>query len=192
MTDELKEEVFDDLEIYEDTEKYIEERNGKFCIISHRTGKNLGCSDTKEEAQARLDRMKRFREKQLEVKFASMDEEKRIVYGIVLEPDEVDAHEDTVNAEEIEKAAHRYALNPVIGDSHRTRAKAMPVETFIYNPEVVKEVKPGSWVMAVKVDDEEMWEGVKEGLYTGFSIGALVRRTLVEDADDEECQEEEE
>ena len=126
-------------------------------------------------------------EKSIEVVFKSMDEEKQLVYGIVLEPDEVDYHEDTITAEQIEKAAHGYALSPmVIGDGHIKQAKARPVETFVYDPEVVKEVKPGSWVMAVKVQDEDMWNAIKEGKYTGFSIGAQVRRTMITEGCDED------
>lgn len=38
----------------------IQEINGKFCIISHTTEANLGCYDTKEEAEARLEEIKQF------------------------------------------------------------------------------------------------------------------------------------
>lgn len=112
-----------------------------------------------------------------EVKFAGMDEERKLVYGIVMEPDEVDSYGDTVTASEIEKAAHGYMMKPmVIGDGHTKKAKAQPVQSFIYDEEVIKEVKPGSWVMAVKVHSDKIWEGVKNGDYTGFSIGAMAHR----------------
>lgn len=180
-------EFVEDLEILETTEKYIKQVGNKWCIYSHETGKNLGCSASKEAAQSRLDRMKRFSKKDIEVKIASMDEEQQIVYGIVLEPDEIDAHGDTVNTEEVERAAHKYALTPmVIGNSHVKKAKARPVETFVYSPEILKKVKPGSWVMAVKVEDEEMWQAVKDGKFTGFSIGALTKRTTLDDIEEEE------
>jgi hypothetical protein len=175
----------DDLEIKEQIDKYIVERDGKFCIISHKTGKNLGCYPSRTKAEAALERMKRFR-KDLTVKIASTDEEKQIVYGIVLEADEVDAHEDTISADEIEKAAHNYALTPMtIGHGHKKEAKARPVETYIYNPDIMKDVKPGSWIMAVKVEDEELWSMVKDGSMTGFSIGALARRTPIDELEEE-------
>jgi hypothetical protein len=179
----------------EETNKYIAEEGGKYCVRSHQTGKSFGCYRTKAEAEKRLRQISRFKSDEdvpeevetedridIEVKFASegMDEEKRIVYGIVLVPDEVDYHEDTVSMEEVEKAAHKYMRTPmVIGDGHTKKAKANPVESFIYNPEVLKEVKPGSWVMAVKVHSEAIWQGIKDGDYTGFSIGALVRKKPV-------------
>lgn len=118
------------------------------------------------------------------IKFASTDKKRQIVYGIVLEPDEVDSQDDTVSAEEIELAAHRYALTPrVVGDSHTKEAKAKPVESYIapYDMEIEgAKVKKGSWVMAVKVFDSDLWMGVEDGSYTGFSIGALAKRIPVE------------
>jgi len=171
-------------------EKYISQENGKYCVRSHQTGKSFGCYRTKAEAEKRLRQISRFKDEdevpedeyepaEIEVKFASegMDEEKRIVYGVVLMADEVDYHEDTISAEEVEKAAHKYMNTPmVIGDGHAKKAKANPVESFIYNPEVVKNVKPGSWVMAIKVHSDAIWQGIKAGDYTGLSIGAMVRR----------------
>jgi hypothetical protein len=174
----------------EKAEKYISEEGGQYCVRSHQTGKNFGCYSTHAAAEKRLKQIKRFKDQDFEVKFAGMDEDKRLVYGIVLEPNEVDYHEDTITADEIEKAAHGYANKPmVIGDGHVKRAKAYPVETFIYNPEVLENVKPGSWVMAIKVKSDTIWEGIKQGDYTGFSIGAMVKRTelpLDEEVEDNE------
>ena len=53
-------EFVEDLEILETTEKYIKQVGNKWCIYSHDTGKNLGCSDTRAKAEARLARMERF------------------------------------------------------------------------------------------------------------------------------------
>jgi hypothetical protein len=175
----------DDAEIVEQVDKYISEEGGKYCVRSHQTGKNFGCYSTRAQAEKRLAQISRFKEAKFDVKFAAMDEDKQIVYGIVLEPDEVDSHGDTITMEEIEAAAHRYALTPmVIGDGHKKKAKARSVETFIYNPKVLEKVKEGSWVMAVKVNSKKLWEGVQSGDYTGFSIGALVKRRPFEDGEE--------
>lgn len=123
---------------------------------------------------------------QLEVKFSAMDEEKRLVYGVVLEADAIDSYEDTISLEEVEKAAHKYMRTPmVIGDGHIKKAKAFPVESFIYSPEVLKDVKEGSWVMAIKVQSDTIWEGIKSGDYTGLSIGAMCHRTELDALEDE-------
>jgi hypothetical protein len=166
-----------DFEIVEEVDKFIEMRDGKYCVISHQTGKNFGCYKTKALAEKRLSQIARFKEANFEIKFAAKDEAKQIVYGIVLEPDEVDAHGDTITMEEVEKAAHGYALTPmVVGDGHTKKAKAQMIETFIYTPELFKEVKSGSWVMAIKVHSKKLWKGIQDGDYTGFSIGAFVKK----------------
>lgn len=183
------------------TEKYISEEGGKYCVRSHQTGRSFGCYRTKAEAEKRLRQISRFKEEdvpedaesenvEIEVKFASegMDEEKRIVYGVVLVADETDYQGDTISPDHVEKAAHKYMRTPmVIGDGHTKKAKAYPIESFIYSPEVVQNVKPGSWVMAIKVESDALWEGIKSGDYTGLSIGAMVRRRkLPEDSGVEE------
>ncbi len=199
----------EELDIFEVTNKKIVREKGKFCVRSHQTGKNFGCYDTRPEAAKRLGQIKGFKKDEdipevielepvnkedivsmeLICKFAGADEEQRLVYGIVMEPDEIDTQEETVKSHTIEAAAHGYMMKPmIIGDGHLTKAKAQPVESFIYNPEVLTEVKPGSWVMTVKVHSEKLWEGVKKGDYTGFSIGAMGKRTPIKDPIEEEVE----
>jgi uracil-DNA glycosylase family 4 len=108
------------------------------------------------------------------------DGEKRIVYGIVMEPNILDAHADYTSTTEIEQAAHVYLTNSrTVGDQHRTKADADVVESYIAPQQLVigeQRVAAGSWVMGVKVHDEELWNGVKAGTYTGFSIGGFAHR----------------
>jgi DNA adenine methylase len=37
-------------------------------------------------------------------------------------------------------------------------------------------VKKGTWLLAVRVIDDELWDAVKAGKFTGFSIGGSARR----------------
>jgi len=108
------------------------------------------------------------------------NEEKRLVTGVVMEPGEFDAHGDITMAEEIENAAYVYMLNSqVVGDQHSEPAPAKIVESYIAPADFQigsDEVKAGSWVMTVKVEDDEMWEAVKSGDYTGFSIGGFAQK----------------
>lgn len=99
-------------------------------------------------------------------------EEKRIVYGVVMEPEVVDAHGDIVGEDEIEKAAHAYMMkSQTIGVQHSKIAKSVyPIESYIA-PTDIEGIKKGSWVMAVKVADDEIWKSIKDGSITGFSIG---------------------
>lgn len=109
---------------------------------------------------------------------------KQIVYGVILAPNEIDAQEDFMEPEEIEKAAHRYLMKSrVIGSGHDKPIDAEPVESFIapqdlemtgqYGPQVVKK---GSWILGVKVHDPQEWQKIVNGEYTGFSVGGLGAR----------------
>lgn len=118
--------------------------------------------------------------KSVAVNIVKTNEDKRIVYGIVLEPDSVDLQNDVVSKSEIETAAHEFLKSyRVVGDNHNQLAKADVVESYIAPSDGVingKPYKAGSWMMAVKVDDEEMWLRLKNGEYTGFSIGGSAER----------------
>lgn len=109
-----------------------------------------------------------------------VDNEKRIVYGIVLEPETVDSQGDVISSDEIERAAHQFMIDSrIIGESHEYLAEAYPVESFIAPTHLIiggQRVKKGSWIMGAKIMDDELWEGVKAGEYTGFSVGGFANR----------------
>lgn len=106
-----------------------------------------------------------------------LDEEKRLVTGIVLQPEVVDAHGDVISVEEIEKTAHEFMEKfRAIGEQHLELAEAVPVESFTAKDDMElggEKVLKGSWVLTVKVLNDELWEAVKNGSYTGFSIGGF-------------------
>jgi hypothetical protein len=112
------------------------------------------------------------------------DDDKRIVYGVVLTPDEVDAQEDWLTKEDIEQTAHDYLVNArVVGSRHSNPIDASVVESYIAPTDFYAEgqygnqlVKKGSWVMAVKISDDSEWDKVKKGEYTGFSVGGFGTR----------------
>jgi hypothetical protein len=41
-------------------------------------------------------------------------------------------------------------------------------------------ITKGTWVMAVKINDEKMWNSIKEKKFNGFSIGGFSKRIPVE------------
>jgi len=114
--------------------------------------------------------------KQLEVEFVHKDDEKRLVTGIVLEPDTIDAHGDIIRPEEIEQAAHKFlAKSRVVGRQHRKQAPAEVVESYLAPEDMTiggQSVKQGTWIMTAKIHDDKLWGEVKDGELTGFSIGA--------------------
>jgi len=103
------------------------------------------------------------------------NDEKRVVCGVVLEPETVDAQGDIISDEEIEKAAHRFLLVcQKIGEMHRKlNPKLKVVESYVA-PQDFRingaTVKKGSWIMAIKIFDDGVWSKIKSGELTGFSI----------------------
>ncbi|WP_242295099.1 XkdF-like putative serine protease domain-containing protein, partial [Bacillus cereus group sp. BfR-BA-01381] len=47
-----------------------------------------------------------------------------------------------------------------------------------------QEVKAGTWLMTVRVDDADTWEEIKKGEVTGFSMGGFGERVEISKSDD--------
>lgn len=114
-------------------------------------------------------------EKQIAVGIKKSDGVKHVVYGVVLEPDVEDLQGDIISAEEIEQAAHNFMVSyQTIVDRHEAMADARPVESYIAPIDFEmagQTIKAGSWVMAVKIFNVDLWDKIVAGEYTGFSIG---------------------
>jgi len=125
------------------------------------------------------------------VPIAKLDEERRLIYGVVYEPGVFDAHDDAMTAVEIEKMAHgfmrKYAtLSGDSGLEHEVdvgRDQVVVVESYIA-PTAFRlgkqQVQQGSWVMVTKALDEKIWKDVKNGRYTGYSFEGWGRRVPAE------------
>lgn len=109
-----------------------------------------------------------------------LDDEKHLVYGIVYEPNETDTQGDYANAEDIEKACHKYLAqyDGAIGIMHQVPAPMCrlvenylaPVDFEIKGPYGTQKVKKGSWIIAVYVPDDKLWSMIKSGDFSGFSM----------------------
>ncbi|MEC0633406.1 XkdF-like putative serine protease domain-containing protein [Bacillus haynesii] len=102
------------------------------------------------------------------------EDEKKLVYGIVYEPDTLDAHGDFMTAAEIEKAAHGFLKDArEIDKQHDFQGGVGEVVESYVAPadfEVNGEtIKKGSWVLVTKASDE-VWEQIKKGEITGYSM----------------------
>lgn len=108
------------------------------------------------------------------VRVVKSDAAEQILYGVVYEPLVKDAHDDYMTADDIEKAAHMFLKDyrqidkqhdfvSQVGDV--IESYISPVD-FTMGDELVTK---GTWVMAVKVDDET-WQAAQDGLFTGFSL----------------------
>lgn len=123
------------------------------------------------------------------VEILKVDEERQIATGPVLVPGEVDRHGDVVSRENIEDVAYKFMQEyQNIDLMHTFEDVGVPVESFVTPAKMElggTEVKPGSWLLSVKIEDEETWEGIKSGDLTGFSIYGRGER---EPIDEEEVE----
>jgi hypothetical protein len=113
--------------------------------------------------------------------------DERYVLGIVLEPEVVDAQGDIYSAEEIRQAAHRFMEEfGGLGLMHRLRVNGQVkvLESYLALVDFTVgevRVRKGTWLLAVRVISDALWEQVKDGTLGGFSIGGSARRQPVVD-----------
>jgi DNA adenine methylase len=109
-------------------------------------------------------------------------DEKRIVLGVVLEPNKVDAQNDTISPEEIEQTAHEWlAKYQNRGFMHRklVNGKIEIYESYIAPIDMTiggQKVRKGTWLLMYHVKDDGIWQQIKSGKLTGFSMGGFARR----------------
>ena len=124
-------------------------------------------------------------------------EDKRLVTGPLLIPETVDLQNEIVSREEIESAAHNYMTKLTFQKDPEfltkiglnTRAdqgfmhvdfskKIAVVESYIAPIDFElnkRKIVEGTWMVTVKVFDDEVWNLIKAGKIRGFSIGGEAR-----------------
>lgn len=125
------------------------------------------------------------------VAFKSIDDEKRIIVGLALVPDKEiyrrqgDKEFNIIFSKEtVKKASHLYLkklkTNNTTLEHEKSTDGVSVVESWIV--EDVKNDKSnvyglnaveGAWVVVMKVDNDEVWNDVKEGKYLGLSIEGI-------------------
>ncbi|ODB73518.1 XkdF-like putative serine protease domain-containing protein, partial [Bacillus velezensis] len=115
---------------------------------------------------------------QKEVKVLAKEaDEQKLVYGIVYEPDTVDAHGDFMTAAEIEKAAHGFLKDArEIDKQHDFQGGVGEVvESYVAPADFEmngETIKKGSWVLVTKAS-EAVWDEIKKGEITGYSMAGI-------------------
>ena len=111
--------------------------------------------------------------------FFVKDEVKKEVTGIVYEPDTFDAEGDWMTEDDIEEAERSFMLNSgKIYFHHQKEIAAKVVESWIAPTDIniqkddgsTETIKKGTWLMTVKVFDDEMWKKIEDGTIKGFSM----------------------
>ena len=108
-----------------------------------------------------------------------VDSDSHYVTGIVYEPMVADAHDNYMTEAEIEKAAHWFMKNGDKIDLQHSFEEAeglTVVESSVTKADQKIEdvdVKKGTWLMTVEVNNDEVWQAIEKGEITGLSMGGV-------------------
>ena len=110
------------------------------------------------------------------------DDMMRLVYGVVLIPEEVDLQNDIIGEVGIEKTAHRFLADYNRGNEMGHMHVRLGdigidlVESYIAPVDFTlgdQPIKKGSWVMVAKINDDKLWQDVLDEKLTGFSVAGI-------------------
>lgn len=129
-------------------------------------------------------------------KIAKSDDGRHLAFGwanVAIRSDgEVieDWQEDIVEPEELENAAYRFVeLYREGGEMHERGGAAVLVESVVFTAEKMAAIGipagtlPIGWWIGFKVTDDDVWEKVKDGTYSMFSIEGTAERVDAGDGD---------
>jgi hypothetical protein len=119
-------------------------------------------------------------------KVAKVDVERRQVFGWVwvseIDGDVVvDSQGDIIDPDTLEKAVYGFVLNSRVGkEMHAGDVKSRLIESIVFTKEKQKALgidlgRIGWWV-GFQIDDADMWQKIKDGKYTDFSLSGTARR----------------
>ncbi|WP_129596023.1 XkdF-like putative serine protease domain-containing protein [Anaerophilus nitritogenes] len=116
-----------------------------------------------------------------ETPILKVQDDKKLVTGIVYEPDTVDSQNEFMKADAIEKAAHKFMEDYRNIDKNHTfnNENVSVVESFVTKGDTKigdTSIKKGTWVMTTKVNDDKLWEDVKKGNIKGYSMGGVGKK----------------
>jgi hypothetical protein len=122
------------------------------------------------------------------IEFKSIDDDKRIIIGLALVPDKLiyrrngDYEYNIVFSKEtVRKAAELYFKklknnNATLEHQEKTDGVSTIESWIVENPKIDKSAlynlnaTEGSWVVIMKIDNDEVWKEVKNGTYLGLSV----------------------
>jgi hypothetical protein len=174
-------------------------------IHSHDGATKFVYDDPKESdagvSKSRLSRqgvIRRVADNDRETVIAKVDHEKHVVYGVVLDPYIIDAHDDWVPPNDVEETAHNWlASSRKMRTEHEEDLAAVPVESYVmpyptpedYRKAVACEphriwrlkfgadyVHSGAWVLGTRILDQAAWDAIVSGELGAYSIGGFGMR----------------
>jgi hypothetical protein len=115
----------------------------------------------------------------LETRIVIKSEERRLVYGEVYAPWQIDTDGETMSPEEIERMAHKFLsagrTNKIDIQHDGIESGALVVESFMARKDDPDGFVVGSWVLGVIIP-EGPWGAVKSGELNGFSFAGSVAK----------------
>lgn len=114
------------------------------------------------------------------------DNDTHYITGIVYEPMTADAHDDFMSAEEIVKAEKYFRENCNQIDIQHSFEKTDAcevVKSWITGCDCTiggENVKEGTWMLTVKVDDADLWHKIVNKEITGYSMGGVGKYSSIE------------
>ena len=111
------------------------------------------------------------------------DAAQRVVTAPVLVPNEPDRHRHEYPAENIAAIAKGFLPGGEIDAMHTGGEAGYPTENYVAPQkltfeDVDREVPAGTWMLSVKVTDDDVWSGVVDGTYGGLSVFGPIKRVL--------------
>ena len=125
------------------------------------------------------------------VEFKTVDSEKRIIVGLALVPNKLIyrrkgnyEYNITFSTETVRKASELYLKrlknnNTTLEHAEFTGGVSVIESWIVEDPEKDKtalyglNAVKGAWAVTMKIDNDEVWEGVKQGKYLGLSIEGM-------------------
>lgn len=129
-------------------------------------------------------------------KIQKSDDEKKLAFGwanvSLTESGEqiVDWQQDMIDPGSLEQAAYQFVeLYREGGEMHERGGAAVLIESMIFTEEkmqllgIPEGTLPVGWWIGFKVLDDDVWEKVKDGTYSMFSIEGEAERVKVDDVE---------
>lgn len=102
----------------------------------------------------------------------------------------VDWQQDMIDIAELEKAAYGYVTEfGTAGEMHRRGGVGRVIESIVFTKEkaaalgIPPDIMPEGWWIGFQITDDVVWERIKKGEYSMFSIEGTAVREPVEGGD---------
>lgn len=165
--------------------------NRRGLIAAYQRASQQGYTNIVGAAKRLLSLFEEQKEDKRFIPFCKIEPQKHLVYGIVYEPETLDGEGDYAEEAVIEEAAHTFLSDykslRLMHSQPLPRHQAVVVESYIapldfsFPASTLQKsenlaVRKGSWILVVKVLNEELWEKIQAGELTGFSMGGYLFR----------------